>query len=145
GIGWGGSCFPKDVRALAATAAAAGCHVPILSAVSEVNVRQRERTFEVLRGAVRGVQPGTIGVLGLAFKPDTDDIRESPALDIIARLHEEGIQVRAHDPVAIANARSVLPRVQYCADAYDVARDCDALFLATEWADYRELDWHRLG
>src|SRR5207302_204464 len=93
GVGWGGSCLPKDVRALAATAAADGWHAPILNAVSEVNVRQRERAFGALCAvaATDAAAPGTVGVLGLAFKPNTDDIRESPALDIIARLLEEGI------------------------------------------------------
>ena len=145
GIGWGGSCFPKDVRALAATASSCGCRPSILDAVYDVNARQRERAFVQLRAAVATAADPTVGVLGLAFKPGTDDIRESPALDIVGRLVEEGIRVRAHDPLAMANARRVLPNIEYCRDAYDVAHGSDALLLATEWRDYMELDWTRIG
>src|SRR5579871_3665775 len=98
GVGWGGSCFPKDVRGLAATALEAGCDTPMLDAVTAINARQRERAFDVLRRAACMYRGPTVGVLGLAFKPHTDDVRESPALDIIGRLLEEGIRVRAHDP-----------------------------------------------
>jgi UDPglucose 6-dehydrogenase len=141
GLGWGGSCFPKDVRALSAMAAAYDCRAILLDAVFEVNARQRERMFERLQAAVRHVEDPTIAVLGLAFKPDTDDIREAPALEIIARLTATGARVRAHDPVAIGNARRVLPHVDYCADPYRVARGADVLLLATEWPMYRNLDW----
>ncbi|MBI3961278.1 MAG: UDP-glucose/GDP-mannose dehydrogenase family protein [Deinococcus sp.] len=144
GLGWGGSCFPKDVRALAATAASHGRRPAILEAVSEVNTRQRERAFEQLRAALGMLPHATVGVLGLAFKPDTDDLRDAPALDIINRLLGAGIAVRAHDPVAIPNARRVLPQVQYCHDAYEVAQGSDALLLATEWRDYLALDWRQI-
>ena len=144
GIGWGGSCFPKDVLALAATAAEHGCQPSILQAVIDVNTRQRERAFEQLHSALGTVQSPTVGVLGLAFKPNTDDIREAPALDIISRLLEQGVRVRAHDPVAMGNARRLLPSVVYCEDAYDVATNSDALLLATEWHDYITLDWSEI-
>lgn len=146
GLGWGGSCFPKDVRALAATAANHGVRTLLLEAAFRVNARQRERMFERLRAALErphGATP-TVAVLGLAFKPNTDDIRESPALDIIGRLVEEGIRVRAHDPVAIDNARRALPNITYCDDPYEAARGGDALLLATEWREYAKLNWQRM-
>jgi UDPglucose 6-dehydrogenase len=144
GLGWGGSCFPKDVRALIATAEDHGKSGSILHAVLDVNVRQREAAFERLREAVDGRDGATVGVLGLAFKPGTDDIREAPALDVIGRLVEEGVHVRAHDPIAMPNAQRNLPNIRYCADAYEVAENCDALLLATEWPEYLELDWRAM-
>lgn len=144
GLGWGGSCLPKDVRALAATAEDFGCRTALLDAVSNTNNRQRQRAFEILRAAVSRNERPVVAVLGLAFKPNTDDIREAPALDVIARLLEEGIRVRAHDPKAMANARLALPNITYCDDAYDAARDAGALLLATEWRDYLTLDWSRM-
>ncbi|MHB8574693.1 MAG: UDP-glucose dehydrogenase family protein [Dehalococcoidia bacterium] len=145
GLGWGGSCFPKDVRALAVTAAALGCDTPILDAVESINARQRQRAFAALRDAVGDRTDGTVAVLGLAFKPNTDDVRESPALDVIGRLLEEGIRVRAHDPVAIANAKVHLPQVTYCDDIYETVRHCDAVLVATEWREYLMIDWHRVS
>ena len=144
GLGWGGSCFPKDVLALRTEASDNDCDTALLSAILEVNTAQRTRAFERLWEAVRNQPHATVGVLGLAFKPDTDDVRSAPALEIIARLLEEGALVRAHDPVAMTNACRVLPEVQYCRDAYDVATGCDAVLLATEWPEYLSLDWRRI-
>jgi UDPglucose 6-dehydrogenase len=144
GLGWGGSCFPKDIRALVATAANQGVATPILRAVIDVNSHQRELAFQHLRAAVGGRPGATIGVLGLSFKPGTDDIRESPALDVIGRLIEEGIHVRAHDPAAMPNARRVLPVISFCECAAEVADGADALLLATEWPEYLSLDWEDL-
>ena len=144
GLGWGGSCFPKDLRALAATAAAYGCHASIVQSALEVNARQVETALERLRTAIGSARDATVCVLGLAFKPNTDDVRGAPALDVIRRLLEEGVRVRAHDPVAMANACGVLPNVDYCRDAYDAAIGSDALLLATEWPDYLTLDWKRM-
>jgi UDPglucose 6-dehydrogenase len=141
GLGWGGSCFPKDVRGLIATAEEHGDGAPMLRAVVDVNSRQRELAFGQLRDAVAGRPGATVAVLGLAFKPGTDDIRESPALDVIGRLVEEGIRVRAHDPVAVPNARRVLPVIDYCESAYEAALGADALLLATDWPEYVSLDW----
>jgi len=145
GLGWGGSCFPKDVRALAATAAQFGCPSSIVDAAFDVNARQREHAFERLRAAVRGTDNATVAVLGLAFKPGTDDIREAPALDIIGRLLEEGIHVRAHDPVSMSAVRRVLPNIRLCTDVYETARGSDAILLATEWPEYLNLDWERIA
>ncbi len=144
GLGWGGSCFPKDVRALAATAAEAGCQSSILPAVFDVNARQRERAVQQLLTIVKAVPDATIAVLGLAFKPDTDDVREAPALDIIGRLLNAGVGVRAHDPIAMDGARRVLPNVRWCADAYEAVHGSDAVLLATEWGEYLGLDWRAI-
>ncbi len=143
GLGWGGSCFPKDVQALAVTAATHGCRTPILEGVFRQNVRQRERAAEMLLASVGHLPDPTIGVLGLAFKPGTDDLREAPALAVAARLLEAGVRVRAHDPVAVPNAREIAPDIHYCADAYEAVTDCDAVLLATEWPEYLGLDWAR--
>jgi UDPglucose 6-dehydrogenase len=144
GLGWGGSCFPKDARALAATAAEYGLPAPLLDATLAANARQRQRAVAHLLGAVDGIAEASVGILGLAFKPGTDDIREAPALDIARQLLECGIAVRAHDPVAMPNARRVVPAIALCEDPYEAARGCDALLLATEWDDYRALDWERV-
>jgi UDPglucose 6-dehydrogenase len=145
GLGWGGSCFPKDVRALAATAEQFGVPSSIVDAVFDVNARQRERAFRQVRAAVDGVDHPRVGVLGLAFKPGTDDIREAPALDIIGRLLEEGIHVQAHDPVAMTAVRRVLPNIRLCADPYEAVRGSDAVILAAEWPEYLDLDWERVS
>jgi UDPglucose 6-dehydrogenase len=144
GLGWGGSCFPKDVRALTATAAQHGCRPSILQAVFDVNARQRERIFGRLRDAVSGRPEATVAVLGLAYKPGTDDVREAPALEIVAGLIEAGIHVRAHDPVAAENARRTLPNIAFCPDVYATASGAHALLLATEWHEYRSLDWRAI-
>jgi UDPglucose 6-dehydrogenase len=144
GLGWGGSCFGKDVRALIASAQDHGRSGPILHAVLDVNVGQREAAFHRLQEAVAARDGAVIGVLGLAFKPGTDDIREAPALDIIGRLIEEGLRVRAHDPIAMPNARRSLPNIHYCENPYEVADGCDALLLATEWPEYLSLDWQAI-
>ena len=108
GLGWGGSCYPKDTAALLGVAAQSGYEMPITEAARSVNFRQRERIIEKLRGALKTLKGKTIGILGLAFKPNTDDIREAPSLDIIRELIAEGVTVRAHDPIAIENARRAL-------------------------------------
>lgn len=146
GLGWGGSCFPKDVRALAATAHAHGVRPSILEAAFEVNAQQRDRIFARLCSALRSANGSapTVAVLGLAFKPGTDDVRESPALDIIVRLLDAGIDVQAHDPVAMESARRVVSDVKYCDDAYGALSGADAVLLATEWDEYRDLDWRRV-
>jgi UDPglucose 6-dehydrogenase len=120
-------------------------HTPsLLQSVFEVNMSQRERAFGKLCAVLDGARKPTVGVLGLAFKANTDDIRGSPALDIAGRLLERGIKVRAHDPVAVPNARLLAPKIQYCGDAYEVAEGSDAILLATEWRDYLSLDWEKV-
>ena len=144
GLGWGGSCFPKDLSALAATASRAGQDSRIIDAVVQVNTGQRDRAVELLLEAVGQRDDAVVGVLGLAFKPHTDDLRGSPALEVIARLIEAGVGIRAHDPAAMPAARLLAPDATYVRDAYEVAEGADALLLATEWPLYRELDWRRV-
>jgi len=141
GLGWGGSCFPKDVLALSSVAATNGCSTPILHAVYEVNQLQRVRAAELLVDAMRAIPDPVVAILGLAFKPNTDDIRGSPALGIAQRLLKEGVTVRAHDPFAIVNAGRVLPEVDYRPDPYSALEGADAFLLATEWDEYCALDW----
>jgi UDPglucose 6-dehydrogenase len=148
GLGYGGSCFPKDVLALATQCADGGRPSPLLQAVIDVNAARRRLAVTALREALRGDGCGSrVCVLGLAFKPDTDDVREAPALEIISRLCESGVLVRAYDPVAAAAATRVLPPhagLRYCESPYDAAQGSSALFIATDWPQFRELDWRRM-
>jgi UDPglucose 6-dehydrogenase len=144
GLGFGGSCFPKDVKALAHMADFSGCHPQLLRAVLDINYDQRRRTVAKLREALGSLGGKRVGLLGLAFKPNTDDMREAPSLDLVRQLQEEGAFVRAYDPQAIDNARQLLHQVQYCDDAYEVAAGCDALVLVTEWREFRALDMVRI-
>ena len=132
GLGWGGSCFPKDVKALAHMADLHGTHPQLLRAVMDINQAQRRRVVRWLRGALGNLNEKTVGILGLAFKPNTDDIRESSAIDIIRMLQHEGAEIKAHDPEAMPGAQRELSNVTFCRDAYEVAEGCDALILATE-------------
>lgn len=140
GIGFGGSCFPKDVKALAHMAAIHGCHPQLLRAVLEINRDQRRRLVQKLRDTLGTLDEQVIGVLGLAFKPNTDDMRESPAVEIIHLLHNEGAVIRAYDPVAMPNAKGMLDGVTFCENAYDAARGVDALVICTEWNEFKHLD-----
>jgi UDPglucose 6-dehydrogenase len=147
GIGWGGSCFGKDTAALVSTAAEYQLEMPIVQAARKINSRQRELVVERLLGAMKLLKGKTVGLLGLAFKPNTDDLRDAPALDIAKRLIERGARVRAHDPVATALAARVyadLP-VTWCTSPEETADECDAMVLVTDWPEYRELDWKALG
>ena len=139
GIGWGGSCFGKDTRAIVATAARYDYDLQLVRASMEVNRLQRLRIIEKLQDHLKVLRGRTIGILGLAFKGGTDDLRESPPLTLIEVLADRGATVRAHDPIAIPNATKQHPDlpVEYAEDVVELARDCDAVVLATDWADYR--------
>jgi UDPglucose 6-dehydrogenase len=145
GIGFGGYCFPKDLRALIRLAEEHGVPCGILSAVESVNLRRVEVFLEKLRQALWVLQGKTIAVLGLAFKPLTDDIREAPALRVIEELLKEGAAIRLYDPESMPNARTMFPeepgRVDYCNSAYEAARGSHAALLVTEWDEFRKLDW----
>lgn len=147
GIGWGGSCFGKDTAALISTASEYGLEMPIVNAAREVNRRQRERVVDKLLGELRILKGRTIGLLGLAFKPHTDDLREAPAIEIARRLIERGARVKAHDPVAMDRFKREHPGLDVvcCPDVETTLRDCDAAVLVTEWPQYRELDWEPLA
>ena len=145
GLGWGGSCFPKDVRGIVSFARALGSATPLMEAAFEVNAAQRATAVEWLLDAVRDATAPCVAVLGLAFKPGTDDLRESPALDVIRALLEAEVRVRAFDPVAMPAARAQLDGVEYCDDAYAAASGAHALMLATDWPECVELDWRYLA
>jgi UDPglucose 6-dehydrogenase len=144
GIGWGGSCFPKDVKALAHMAAIHGTHPQLLRAVMDINQDQRRKIIQKLRELLGGLDEKTIGILGLSFKPNTDDIREAPSLEVIHLLQAEGARIRAYDPAAMDNARRILPDVILCDSAYEAARGADALVLVTEWNEFKHLDLLKL-
>ena len=147
GIGWGGSCFGKDTAALAATAAEYGLNMPIVTAAREVNRRQRGMVIDKLLGELKILKGRTIGLLGLAFKPLTDDLREAPAIEIAEKLLARGCKVKVHDPVAMQRFTKEYPSlaVTLCADAGEVIADSDAVVLVTEWSEYRELAWESLA
>ena len=143
GIGYGGSCFPKDIRALIAKAKEAGCEPKLMEAVDEVNVRQKKILGMKIKSyfsKLGGVKSKTIAVWGLSFKPDTDDIREAPSLVFIEELLKEGAKLRLYDPVAMPNARKIFknhPSISWCEDEFDAAKDADAIALLTEWKQFR--------
>ena len=147
GIGWGGSCFGKDTAALIATASEYGLHMPIVEAAKTANTRQRDRVVEKLLQELKILKGRTVGLLGLAFKPNTDDLREAPAIEIAQKLIDRGVRVKAHDPIA----RERFERehgsmgVHLCDEAESVADGCDALVLVTEWPEYRDLEWDAIA
>ena len=145
GVGWGGSCFPKDVKALEHMAAMHGCHPQLLRAVMEINKDQRRRLVMKVREALGSLEDAKVAVLGLSFKPNTDDMREAPSTEIIHHLQNEGAIVRVYDPVAMGVARRYLnDRVEYCQNAYEAARGADALVVITEWNEFKQLDMVRI-
>ena len=144
GLGYGGSCFPKDVTALAYMAAEKGRHPQLLQAVMDINNDRRRELVERLRELLGGLSAKTVGLLGLSFKPNTDDLRQAPALEIAERLIAEGAIVRAYDPVAMARAAELLPKVTMAASAYELADGADALMVCTEWNEFKQLDLERI-
>ncbi|HEX9037308.1 MAG TPA: UDP-glucose/GDP-mannose dehydrogenase family protein [Ktedonobacterales bacterium] len=149
GLGYGGSCFPKDVKALAYMAGEAGLHPQLLDAVMKINDDQRRVVIQKLEAELGGadsLQGKTVAVLGLAFKDNTDDMREAPSIDIITRLVAMGVKVQAFDPEATETARAVLPErgIAYCASEFEAATGADAIAVVTEWKRFRDLDMERL-
>ena len=144
GLGFGGFCLPKDIQAFIRLAEKNGVDFGLLKEVEAVNKRRIEQFVAKVRRALWVVKDKKVGVLGLAFKPNTDDVRFAPALEVIRRLLAEGAKVRASDPFAIHRARVLLDGAEFVEDPYAVARGADALLLLTEWKEYRELDWKRI-
>jgi UDPglucose 6-dehydrogenase len=144
GPGYGGSCFPKDTTALLSVARRYGSESLIVEAVVEVNRRQRGRMIPKIERLVGDLAGKTIAVLGLSFKPETDDLRESPSIDIIRELLAREAKVRAYDPVAMPHAREVLPEIEYAEDEYSAVEGADCLVFATEWNQFRALDMQRV-
>ena len=144
GLGWGGSCLPKDLQALIQLAEAADCRTDLLRAAAAVNHRQWGWAVTMLRQLLGDLSDRTVGVLGLAFKPGTDDIREAPALKIIETLYDECSNVKAYDPAAMPRATDMSSRLMTCPDPYALAHGCDALVICTEWDEFKKLDWRRM-
>jgi UDPglucose 6-dehydrogenase len=141
GVGYGGSCFPKDVKALAHMATTHGTHPQLLKAVMDINQYQRIHIIQKLRDLLgQRLNGKVIGLMGLAFKPNTDDMREAPAAEIGRALLRENALVKGYDPEAMGVAAKMMPNLQLSEDAYDLARDCDALILLTEWNEFKHLD-----
>jgi UDPglucose 6-dehydrogenase len=144
GLGWGGSCFPKDVLALAYMAEEKGLDPRILNTVMEVNYDRRKDAIDHIDAMTGGVKGKTIGLLGLAFKPNTDDMRDAPSIDIAQALTAAGAKVRAFDPVAMDVAAPLLPAVEMCPDPYTMSNGCDALMVVTEWNEFKQLDLEKV-
>jgi UDPglucose 6-dehydrogenase len=144
GLGFGGFCLPKDIQAFVRLAHRHGVEFSLLKETEQINKRRIDKFLEKVRHALWVVKDKKIGVLGLAFKPNTDDIRFAPAIEVVRRLVAEGASVRATDPVAIERASGVLSGASLLKDPYEVAKGADALLLLTEWSDYRDLDWSRV-
>ncbi len=144
GPGYGGSCFPKDTRALTTVADQFGVETRIVDAVIEANERQRDAMIPKIEKLVGDLTGKRIGVLGLSFKPETDDMRESPAIDIIAQLIKRGASIKAYDPVAMEESRHYIDGIEYASDEYDAINGADALVILTEWNQFRALDLDRV-
>jgi UDPglucose 6-dehydrogenase len=144
GLGFGGFCFPKDIQAFIRLAERAGLDFGILKEAERVNKGRIDVLMEKIRRALWVIKDKQVGLLGLAFKPNTDDIRFAPSLEVIRRLLAEGAQVRACDPQAMERTRAIFPQIRYSHDPYEVVRDADALLILTEWEEFRQLEWERI-
>ncbi|MDD2679241.1 MAG: UDP-glucose/GDP-mannose dehydrogenase family protein [Candidatus Omnitrophica bacterium] len=144
GIGYGGSCFPKDLDAFVHISEKIGYDFKILKAVARANEEQLHSALKKIKDALWIIKDKTIGILGLAFKPNTDDLRNAPALGLIRMLQEEGARIKVYDPQAVNKAKKVLAKVTVCPDAYSVCRAADCLFIATEWDEFKELDFVKI-
>ncbi|MBI2653345.1 UDP-glucose/GDP-mannose dehydrogenase family protein [Candidatus Woesearchaeota archaeon] len=144
GIGYGGSCFPKDVDAFVKIAEKLGYDFKLLKSVKEINDEQRKNFVKKIEKSLWIVKNKTIGVLGLAFKPNTDDMRLAPSTYIIAELQKEGAKIKAYDPKAMDKAKEIMEDVTYCSNPYEAAKDADALVIVTEWEEFKELDLKRI-
>jgi UDPglucose 6-dehydrogenase len=144
GPGFGGSCFPKDTHAIVDVARKVGYEFSIVQAAIQVNEQQRKTAFEKIQQAVGELKGKTAGVLGLSFKPNTDDMRDAPSIDIIRQIQKAGGLIKAYDPVAIEQAKNVFKDITYTRDAYETAKNVDVLIFMTEWNQFRNLDLSRL-
>lgn len=144
GIGYGGSCFPKDLDAFINIARKSGYNFDLLKVVRDINETQKKNLVKKIEDALWIVKDKNIGVLGLSFKPDTDDIRNAPALDIITELESKGAKIKVFDPQAMPKASQVLKNVKFCKNVYEVSQGADCLAVLTEWSEFKELDLPRL-
>ena len=145
GIGFGGSCFPKDLKAFIHIAEKLGCSFGMLKEVSKINEYQKQLVVAKTKDMLWNLAGKTVAVWGLAFKPNTDDIRSAPAIDIIRNLISEGVKIRAFDPVAMENTKMELgDKITFCKDVYDAAEGADCVMVMTEWNEFKEIDWDKL-
>jgi len=144
GLGYGGSCFPKDISAFIHIANELGYNFGLLKEVQRINAEQIQRFLKKVHDTLWIVKDKTIAVLGLAFKPNTDDMRLAPSLEIIRPLQAEGARIKAYDPQAMEKAKELLPGVEFCSDAYAAAKDAEALIICTEWDEFRRLDLEKI-
>jgi UDPglucose 6-dehydrogenase len=144
GVGYGGSCFPKDLDAFITISKKLGYDFGLLEAVKEINEAQKRFILKKVKDKLWIIKDKTIAVLGISFKPDTDDIRNAPAIDIIKKLLAEGAKIRVYDPQAMDKAKSVLGKAYFCRDAYDASRGADCLLLITEWNEFKKLDFSKV-
>jgi UDPglucose 6-dehydrogenase len=144
GLGFGGFCLPKDLQAFVHLAERSGVDFTLLKEAEKINRRRIDLFLEKIRRALWVIKGKQIAVLGLAFKPNTDDIRFAPSIDLITQMVAEGARVRAYDPQAMEKAREALPNVEFSSSAYEAAKDAEALIIATEWEQFSQLDWERI-
>jgi len=145
GVGYGGSCFPKDVKALIAIAENYGYSFELLKNVEKINKDAMQGIIEKIKKLLGDdLENKTIGILGLSFKPDTDDMRDAPSIYVINTLLKLGAHIKAYDPIAMDNAKKILPHITFCKDAYDVAKNTDVLVIMTEWNEFRQLDLKKI-
>jgi UDPglucose 6-dehydrogenase len=144
GIGYGGFCFPKDLKAFIRIAEELKYDFRLLKEVENINEEQKDRFVKKIEGLLWNLREKQIGVLGLSFKPNTDDMRFAPSIDIITKLTNAGAKVKAYDPHAMANAKKIITNIEYCDNAYDVARDSDALAIITEWDEFKKLNLDKI-
>lgn len=144
GIGYGGSCFPKDVDAFIWIAQKLGYDFSLLKEVKKINQQQRELFVKKIEDALWIVKDKTIGVLGLSFKPNTDDVREAPSIYVIQVLKQKGAKIKAYDPKAMHKMKKIIPDIEYCSSAYEVAKNCDCLVILTEWDEFKKLDFRKI-
>ncbi len=144
GIGYGGSCFPKDISAFIAISGELGCDFRLLKEVQRINTDQLQRFVKKIRETLWVLNDKVIAVFGLAFKPNTDDVRSSPAIDLVTALQREDTSIRVYDPQGMEKARETLKNVTFCQDPYEAAKGADAIVLATEWDEFKNLDYERI-
>jgi len=144
GIGYGGSCFPKDVSAFIRIAEELGYDFRILKVVEDINREQVQHFIKKIEETLWVIKDKVIGILGLAFKPNTDDMRNAPAIEIIKTLQKEGAVIKVYDPQAMENAKKIIENVQYCSSPYEVAKDAEAIILVTEWQEFADMDMEKV-
>ncbi|MDD5431823.1 MAG: UDP-glucose/GDP-mannose dehydrogenase family protein [Candidatus Omnitrophica bacterium] len=144
GLGYGGSCFPKDLDAFITISEKLGLKFNMLESVKDINEQQKEYFFRKIKDVLWVIKDKTVAILGLAFKPDTDDLRNAPALDLISKLKLEGAKVKVYDPQAMEKAKEDLKGVTFCKNSYETAKGADCLIVATEWDEFRELDFLKI-